>query len=147
MENQFKTSDGATHKTKQDAQDWQDDLDNREAQRLLELTVTEGHIKLMKNANLRIETYGDIVCGVCQNGKRPYGNSAWESDVVGIAGLFGEDEVDEDEDYTPQQYATIRRVHREAALCWQILQANNLSIQPGIYARSAVYMDDWKLLQ
>jgi hypothetical protein len=109
-------------------------------------TLTNQHLALLKRANIRWEPYGSDGAPAV-DGKRPYGNQDWETDVCEILGFpkrdnseYGEEE---DEVYSKSQRATAMRIHRETEIALLIC-VQNLSFAPGIYElKGAFNYSDW----
>lgn len=105
-------------------------------------TVKQKHLKLLKN--LVITSY-DEYRTPCVDGKRPFGNSDIDRDMLTILGV-----VDKERwyDLTDEQRGMLREVceldklFKEMRVCLQILTAN-LGISEGLYEASE-YGYDWK---
>jgi hypothetical protein len=101
--------------------------------------VKEQHIKLLRRAYVSWEDceFGapSIDC------KRPYGNSDVYSDIAEIIGLPSPD-IDNDEDFTPEQVAEMDKLHKETQTVLQIFLATG-EMKTGVYTADK-YSIDWK---
>ena len=107
-----------------------------------EFTVTEEHLKLLKNLQFRYDD--DIEFGApAVDPKRPYGNSDVYCDIAEIIGLEPEGVEDAygDRDFTRDQLDYMKNLHKEMTTVLQILGASG-EATPGTYT-SSNYGVDW----
>lgn len=107
-------------------------------------TVTEEHIKLLKNLCFSYDDYMEFGAPVVDP-KRPYGNSDVYEDIGEILGWEKkelESEYYDEYTYSDTQRKAMEKLHREMETVLQIL-VRNLSIEFGEYEASP-YGSDWK---
>jgi hypothetical protein len=102
--------------------------------------LTEDHIKLLRNANIR---WDDCETGApAIDPKRPYGNSDVECDVWEILGRIPEEEEDDRLVLSDAQREVAFSLHRETETALQVI-LNCKTFEPGMYARKNAW-GSWK---
>lgn len=139
----------AERKIRKADEQWQTDyeyeLDNTDF-----FPVRKEHLELLKRINLRYEEYGDMCGGICQDGKRPYGNSYMIQDINEITKTYTETKFEQfsEEELTDKEmdvmYKKLWKLHRDLKICGEIL-LQNLSIKVGTYHNTEKYGTNWVL--
>jgi hypothetical protein len=102
---------------------------------VLEFDLTEDHIKLI--SNMYVDWDSCMAGAPAVDCKRPYGNSAVESDVAELLGWeVGADGMNEEAE------AEAARIHRETEYALQIVLKMK-SFEPGKFKRDNTW-SDWK---
>ena len=118
----------------------------------LTFKLTEDHVKLLQRM---VITWGDVEYGAPTiDGKRPYGDSAVEADIIGILGWFDTDNMSEKDwdDYYDvrgvwQEYRQrARKIHKETETALQIVLTCK-TFEPGTFVRSKKWKNDWKRVE
>ena len=101
-----------------------------------EFKVTEEHLKLLKE--MFVEWNYDEFGAPSIDPKRPFGNSAVESDMLDILGIdYGEDSYEYLEN-NDELRIKVDKLYKDLKICLQIL-VNDLSIKVGKYKRTNEY--------
>lgn len=106
---------------------------------VLELEVTQDHLTLIKNFNVKFDQHCEYGAGYIDP-KRPYGNSNVDRDIGKLLGIepkgdvYDKDDEREHREFTQEQTAYFWKLHVEAALALKIC-CQTQSFDPGIYVR------------